>query len=176
MPSDFSGRSEDPKVILDWKYKTGWTKKDWSFGNSSFFQLLHFWDTLWIPDHLWTPKTVEKASVGSNGSKLKFLLFIPEPSPFVSCNAKKTLLSEFFPLVLARICLPCTKQWYSHGELTRRHNENKRLLKAMNHVCHHQRGGWCGSLLRSHKPLGVMEEVRADLYTHKCACRHRCRL
>lgn len=51
------------------------------------------------------------------------------------------------------------KPWCSFSELTRRRNENKRLRKAMNHVCHHQGGARCGSLLGSYRPLEVMEEL-----------------
>lgn len=80
---------------------------------------------------------------------------------------KTLLLFKFFPLILAQICWPCTKLWCSFSELTRRRNENKRSRKAMNHVCHHQRGARCGSLLGSYRPLEVMEEVRPDLYTQK---------
>ena len=120
----------------------------------------------------WPPLNSNDSGKNSNGqpsSWLKFLLFIPKPSPFVSSTAKKNSPLEIFPLILAQICLRCTKRWYSYSELTRRRNENKRSLKAMNHVCHHQRRGWYASLLGSHKPLGMMEEVRADLYTHKWA-------
>lgn len=117
---------------------------------------------LWHIKNPWPPLNPcnsGKSSRGQPSSWLKFLLFIAKPSPFVSSSAKKTLLLKFFPLILAQICLRCTKLWCSYSELTRRRNENKRSLKAMNHVCHHQRGGWCGSLLGSHKPLEVMEEL-----------------
>lgn len=145
---------------------------------SVHFDLLLFQDsdTLWIPDRLWTQTTVEKVAVGSRRPDLSFSSLYPKPSPFVSSSARKTLLWNSFLSFGPKFACVCMKPWYSYGELTRRRNENKRSLKAMNHACHHQRGGWCGSLLGSYKPLGVMEEVRADLYTHKCAHMHRCSL
>lgn len=127
----------------------------------TFFNILTYYESLTTSE----PSNSGKSSCGQLTSWLK-----SKPSSFVSSRAKNSPL-KYFPLILAEICLHCTKPWYGYSNLTRRRNENKRSLKTMNHVCHHQRGGWCGILLGSHKPLGVMEEVRADLY---CAYVHRC--
>lgn len=167
---------EELEESQNWKDKK-WMFQDrldlWLFQTRSIPTFPRSWHVMnpWPPLN---PSDGGKSSRGQPSSWLKFLLFIPKPSPFVSSSAKKTLLLKFFPLVLAQTCLRCTKPWCSYSALTRRHNENKRSLKAMNHVCHHQRGGWCGSPLGSHKPLEVIEEVRADLYTHKRARMHRC--
>lgn len=130
-----------------------------------------FQDTLWIPDHLWTPKTVEKSSVGS---KLLFRLSFSNPNQaplFLVMPKIPPLLNSFLSFWPESACLARNGDTalYS-GLLTRRRNENKRLRKAMNHRCHHQRGGWCGSLLRSHKTLGVMEEMLKSLPLHKQMC------
>lgn len=129
------------------KVRAGKTKLDvWrqigTFDFSVPFQLLLFRrsDILWIPDHLWTWTTVEKVAAGSRHPDLSFSSSYPNRAPLFLPAPKTTLLLKFFPLILAQICLPCMKPWYSYSELTRRRNENKRSLKAMNHLCHHQRG------------------------------------
>ena len=146
----------------------------WLFQTRSIPTLPRAWHVMnpWPPLN---PGDGGKSSRGQPSSWLKFLRFIPKPSPFCFFQCQKNSPLEILSFSSwPKLACVARKPWCSYSALTRRRNENKRSLKAMNHVCHHQRGGWCGSPLGSHKPLEVMEEVRADLCTHKRARAHRC--
>lgn len=151
---------------------------DRTFDSSAAFKFSLFQasDILWIPDHHWTQATVEKVAV----VLAQFLLFIPKPNPFVSSSAKKTLSSKnsFLSFWPKCACVARNRD-EATAEPPWRRNENKRPLKAMNHARHHQREGWCGSLLSLHKPLGSDGGgerwfIRTQIRTHAWYCSRPC--
>lgn len=153
------------------KVRTGKTEKKWMFHKRLdlwLFRTLSIpaFPRLWHIMNPWPPLNPSDGGKSSRGQPSSWLKFLPNQAPLFLVVPKKLSPWNSFLSFWPKFACVCTKPWCSYSKLTRRRNENKRSLKAMNHVCHHQRGGWCGSLLGSHKPLEVMEEVRGDLYTH----------
>lgn len=162
-------RAEDLKERKNCEHHTECCKSCQDFDFSVGFQLLVFqhWHLRnpWLPLNLsksWKKK--KKAATAVRHSALSFLS-IPKPSPFVSFSAKKTspldvLSSRSGPNLLAlHETAIQLASW--RGGVMKTNDLGKPWI-----MCVTIKGeGWCGSLLGSHKPLVVMEEVRADLYT-----------